>query len=468
MALDTLLEERNALDLEVRKHEGALSPLRRMPPELLSLIFQNALFPHYPSADTPWIISAVCSRWRNITLSLPSLWSTIVLDFRDDPKPIMGRLRAHLVRAGDSPLRITFATCEEDCFADTERDMLEILAVYSDRWETVTMSGSGEVYSDLAYFIADGNSADGFPLLRELEIIIHSDIVDDGFQDLFARCPSLRFAIVKQDPYPYPPVTLELPFSQLLRFSGSNTWASHLHSLYSASNLVDCVLYCRELGSIPSSQSTVTLPSLLRLSVSRTEGLEFLDTPALQELYGCDKHTPHLYSFLKRVGKLQKLVAPWSRRGGSRSPTPELARLLYAAPTITTLGIYVPVDLVADLFSILAPTAQNETTVPEPVPTLSAISLRVLRDVSDDGVPPPELDQGVLMETLESQWQRGSWRSVKLFCPEFEPSARTLDRMALLRAEGMQVIVFDAGRTLYHDLVSPDFRLFEDYSLFDY
>ncbi|KAJ7763668.1 hypothetical protein DFH07DRAFT_693519, partial [Mycena maculata] len=66
---------------EVRKHEGALFPLHRMPPELLSLIFQYTLA--YSSPEIPWNIATVCSRWRTITLSQPSLWSTVVLGFSE-------------------------------------------------------------------------------------------------------------------------------------------------------------------------------------------------------------------------------------------------------------------------------------------------------------------------------------------------------------------------------------------------
>ncbi|KAJ7117462.1 hypothetical protein C8R44DRAFT_563798, partial [Mycena epipterygia] len=74
-SLDALLQERNPLDAEIRKHEGALSPLRRMPTELLSLIFKYTLPPHTPGARSgPWVIGAVCSRWRTIVLSQPNLW----------------------------------------------------------------------------------------------------------------------------------------------------------------------------------------------------------------------------------------------------------------------------------------------------------------------------------------------------------------------------------------------------------
>ncbi|KAJ7763664.1 hypothetical protein DFH07DRAFT_1059307 [Mycena maculata] len=417
-----LLEERNALDLEVRKHAGAISPLRRMPPELLSLIFEYTLA--YSSAEV-WNITAVCSGWRAIALSQPSLWSTVVLDFSKKEAETERRLLARLERSREAPLTIKFLTWDENECSDEEWKMLGILASYRDRWETVEASGPEDIYDHISGEL---------PVLRELRITIHPSWRGRQTGD-FADCPRLHFVSINPSSLSDPLQLVWLPFFQLLRFSGSNSWTKHLHSLRSAENLVDCILHCTDTTTIiPSSQSTVTLPSLLRLSVSTTDGLEFLDTPALQELY-CDKHAPHIYSFLKRVDKLQKLVAPWS----SDRPAPDLARLLRAAPTITTLGLYVPIDLVADLFSILAPTAQNKDIIHGPLPALKAISLRVVADGFDVDAPPPELDQDVLMEALESQWHHGSWRSVKLYCPELEPSPRTLARMEVLCAEGMQV-----------------------------
>ncbi|KAJ7694667.1 hypothetical protein B0H17DRAFT_931723, partial [Mycena rosella] len=74
-SLDELLQDRNPLDTEIRKHEGAVSPLRRMPTELLSLIFKYTLPTRCERIDSaPWAIAAVCSRWRTIVLAQPSLW----------------------------------------------------------------------------------------------------------------------------------------------------------------------------------------------------------------------------------------------------------------------------------------------------------------------------------------------------------------------------------------------------------
>ncbi|KAJ7608988.1 hypothetical protein FB45DRAFT_670999, partial [Roridomyces roridus] len=57
-----------------------LSPLRRMPPELLRHIFGFALPILASEVDgrvtshSPWTSTHVCSRWRDIAISTPSLW----------------------------------------------------------------------------------------------------------------------------------------------------------------------------------------------------------------------------------------------------------------------------------------------------------------------------------------------------------------------------------------------------------
>ncbi|KAJ7699067.1 hypothetical protein B0H17DRAFT_1196643 [Mycena rosella] len=129
-SLDKLIEERSALDIEIRKHKlkAALSPLRRIPPEILSHIFTFTLSSHSPSADSaPWIVSAVCARWRAITLSQSRLWSSVEISF-----PVIGTntsmIQTQLSHSGESPLSVYFS-CEfaEEC-TEEETEMMDILA----------------------------------------------------------------------------------------------------------------------------------------------------------------------------------------------------------------------------------------------------------------------------------------------------------------------------------------------------
>ncbi|KAJ6448699.1 hypothetical protein C8R45DRAFT_791010, partial [Mycena sanguinolenta] len=76
--LHELEEERITLSDYHSQKTRILSPLRRMPAEILREIFSWTLPPvdnFFSSADCPWILTHVCATWRAVALSQPSLWS---------------------------------------------------------------------------------------------------------------------------------------------------------------------------------------------------------------------------------------------------------------------------------------------------------------------------------------------------------------------------------------------------------
>ncbi|KAJ7231042.1 hypothetical protein B0H12DRAFT_1029654, partial [Mycena haematopus] len=90
--LKHLEAERASLFSHHAQHKGILSPLRRMPPELLTEIFSSTLpsskeawsgrRKHYMDHSS-WVLSHVSSRWRTISLSTPSMWSSITINYSD-------------------------------------------------------------------------------------------------------------------------------------------------------------------------------------------------------------------------------------------------------------------------------------------------------------------------------------------------------------------------------------------------
>ncbi|KAJ7137954.1 hypothetical protein C8R44DRAFT_607011, partial [Mycena epipterygia] len=77
--------ERVSLSDHIAENNDILSPLRRMPPEVLGEIFSwtlpsiNALrFGGFGVTDSPWVLTHISSRWRAVSLSTPSLWSLLV------------------------------------------------------------------------------------------------------------------------------------------------------------------------------------------------------------------------------------------------------------------------------------------------------------------------------------------------------------------------------------------------------
>ncbi|KAI6167970.1 hypothetical protein EDD17DRAFT_1460349, partial [Pisolithus thermaeus] len=62
-----------------------LSPVRRMPPEIMARIFEfcgdiGARGPHAePSKRAPLLLGSVCRSWRALSLAIPRLWTTLYL-----------------------------------------------------------------------------------------------------------------------------------------------------------------------------------------------------------------------------------------------------------------------------------------------------------------------------------------------------------------------------------------------------
>jgi hypothetical protein len=75
--IDTLTAERTALQREVSLALAYISPIRRLPHELLREVFLIS-FEHNPRCA--WAHASVCTLWRRIALSMPMLWSKIRLD----------------------------------------------------------------------------------------------------------------------------------------------------------------------------------------------------------------------------------------------------------------------------------------------------------------------------------------------------------------------------------------------------
>lgn len=68
--------EKSELEQRVEHTLAYLSPLRRLPRELLQEIFLFN-FEDYPCCA--WVLSSVCSIWRRVALSMPRLWSKVCL-----------------------------------------------------------------------------------------------------------------------------------------------------------------------------------------------------------------------------------------------------------------------------------------------------------------------------------------------------------------------------------------------------
>ncbi|THU87286.1 hypothetical protein K435DRAFT_618449, partial [Dendrothele bispora CBS 962.96] len=76
-ALSTLKHKRKCLQVHVAKHRSLLAPVRRLPLEVLNLIFLihcSGSYPYNYQAREPIVLSHVSTIWRGVALESPLLW----------------------------------------------------------------------------------------------------------------------------------------------------------------------------------------------------------------------------------------------------------------------------------------------------------------------------------------------------------------------------------------------------------
>ena len=75
------LDKRDQILASMRVHQGLVSCIRRLPPEILSEIFVMCLPPEtYIAPKTgvaPLLLAGVCRRWRKVALGTPRLWCSL-------------------------------------------------------------------------------------------------------------------------------------------------------------------------------------------------------------------------------------------------------------------------------------------------------------------------------------------------------------------------------------------------------
>lgn len=79
--IEKLCDEHEALNAEIEAHRALISPLRRMPLDIMVEIFTHCLPTEHNAVmstrEAPLLLGRVCSEWRSITLSTPRLWASL-------------------------------------------------------------------------------------------------------------------------------------------------------------------------------------------------------------------------------------------------------------------------------------------------------------------------------------------------------------------------------------------------------
>ncbi|KAF6761949.1 hypothetical protein DFP72DRAFT_1147765 [Ephemerocybe angulata] len=105
-----LRAELEGLEDRLRQHRAALSPVRRVPPEILAEIFSNLVTEDLDSdgRDTVLDLGLVCRSWRQATLASHRLWASISANRYQCNEASYEKILTWFNRSGDLPRTLTF------------------------------------------------------------------------------------------------------------------------------------------------------------------------------------------------------------------------------------------------------------------------------------------------------------------------------------------------------------------------
>lgn len=414
--------------------KSSRAPIRRLPVEILNLIFEEACaLPTFGSSSPstlPTTISSVCFHWRCVCLSTPSIWSNITVRHTSpDISNIMARINHYGSMSLDHALTFDLTTMVTT--RSSQKQAMSAFRIskssFLDRCSTVrlTMTGGGRaIYNNLIF---------RSPLLKSAEICA-LDISTKPWT-MFAEAPNLqrlhirglKGSVTLRPLYQHPITTLTLSrcYSNLVwEFVG-----------VTSATLVDCT------EEIPDM--AISLPININPAPSILESLSLTNTRLSSIIINGPSSFSHLATLEIILTPDYKLPATTLLK--------DLQYCLVSRPDllpITSLSLrYIPIsdaELINILdripllreISIIEPDRREQAVLTELFmnylrehPALESIEL-VLTATSDK--------EGIVMDMLEQRATLGLLKEVTLGIRHgTEMSAQTLERLGRLREQGI-------------------------------
>ncbi|KAJ7905219.1 hypothetical protein B0H13DRAFT_1716751 [Mycena leptocephala] len=298
--LDQLVAERDVISEHVQQYTAVLSPIRRVPPELICEVFAWTLpcirrVAGEAVNQPPWYLGHISRPWRDIALAYPTLWSSITVPYSrlypHQSTPTLASVETQLLRSANAPLVVDFTWFH----GFDAIPFLNVLLKHSDRWASTRFAcdaNSRILLLDLLQPIKGRLSQ-----LNKLEFIYNGADSSAVSSDVFSIAPNLREVLFAESSYNQYSSPLLLPWEKVTRYRGILNVQQQLEALRVAPNLIECGLGFQEWGA-PFDDASITLPHLRQLYVERGEFLAYLTAPKLEYL-SCDT-VDSMLSFVHR------------------------------------------------------------------------------------------------------------------------------------------------------------------------
>jgi hypothetical protein len=309
--LAELLQRRDEKAEHVRQHRAIISPVRRVPQELICEIFaltlsSGMLDDEDRALQPPWYLGHICRSWRHAAVSFCPLWSSITIppSLSSSDSRLLPAIEAQLLRTANASLDMGWSDVQDDI----NPRLLDIVFPHCSRWRSLRIQVTA-LYEDrqLSWLHPVRGHLDR---LEKLEVISTRDTF---IPDVFSNAPKLREVILTGEvlyPHRFSPTSIVIPWEHITHYRGAYPAARHLEILRAAPNLLECVVGIIDFVDFhPDVDPTVIIPRLRRLCVEEDRFLLHLTAPLLEELSSEWFEPPSLLSFVQRSSCTLKKLA---------------------------------------------------------------------------------------------------------------------------------------------------------------
>jgi len=254
-------------------HISTLSPFRRLPYEIITMIF--LMCPQGGNlTDAPLVLCRICRQWRNIALDTPRLWCSprCVIRLGRFDREIAG-LVTWLKRSGcDHPLNLSLNFDDRSFPPDRYIELFEVAKSVSLRWKSLAiyLSNVSSMF-DLIYL-----DATNLPQLKSLTILNFAGCNPRSHptphaSHLFSAATGLRALTIEGiTPTTVPRLVFvkNLTNLHMRSFRNYHTPEEYLQLLEQCPNLTHCAIHCLlNRGQSYVNPRPRTLPKLVHLQI---------------------------------------------------------------------------------------------------------------------------------------------------------------------------------------------------------